>query len=158
MKIITAELDHIPEIISLNKQFKEIFEKTQGESFPITKYESENWIENQIISNSFYTAINKANKVLGAMCLFMNCLGVQGEAYIETLAISPRYHKKGIGKKLVNSAIKISNKNKQEILIVESFCFFNAADFYKKCGFTQESKLEVISGQKFYTFSMDLKN
>jgi len=57
---------------------------------------------------------------------------------VRTMFVNPKYHKRGIGKKLLENIEKIAKKRKIKKLKVGSTIF--AERFYKKCGFKRVKK------------------
>jgi len=153
MKIVKATKNDLDAIIALNRQFREVFE-SNGLEMPISKYESKDWVLEEIKACSQY--ITKDNSaVLGVMCFYPQQEN-ETEAYIETLATKSDKHHQGVGRKLINFAKTKSRQEGRTILIVESFCIYDVKDFYIKCGFTLEPELDEYNGHKFYKFSMRL--
>ncbi len=62
---------------------------------------------------------------------------------IEQIAVKEGKHKKGIGKKLMDAAIEIFNKEQGDNLVLDVWSFNqNAIDFYKHLGF-KEMKIKM---------------
>lgn len=73
---------------------------------------------------------------------------------IKKLHVNPDYHRRGIGKKLVNKIIKIAKNQNLKKIIVESS--LGAEKFYNKCGFKKIMEVtKSINGVKFKLILME---
>jgi len=147
MKIIPATMQNLDEIFSINQELTP--------PIPISPYPWNKiyWIQKQVREGSFVIA--KKRIIYGAMCLF-HALEDSEESYIETIAIRKDKQRGGVGRSLVEFAAQQAREKGKKKLIVESFCFWNAKDFYLKCGFKLAPELGSYRGQPAYSFSMTL--
>jgi len=70
-----------------------------------------------------------------------NCIvGIMGlqNNEIRTSYVNPRYHRKGVGKRLLNHLENISKKKYKKLIVHSSE---PAIEFYKKCGFKKVKKV-----------------
>lgn len=85
-------------------------------------------------------------------------LGIRDINHISLLFVIKEYHKKGIGKLLIDFAKGyceglLADKDKKTITVNSSPY---AVEFYKKCGFKETSKEEVVDGIKFTKMYCDI--
>ena len=153
MKIISATTSNLNRIITLHKQL----------SLPNPPndyvWDKPSWIKQEIEERNFWTLkIRNRNRnyTQGAICLQLDFLEDPDEAYIASLVIDPNYHKKGLGKKLVEFAKTRAKKAGKRLLTVESLCKYHATGFYKKCGFRCSPKTGYYHGYPFFSFYMKL--
>ena len=93
----------------------------------------------------YYVAVEKG-KVLGVN-------GIE-KSMIKTMFVNPKYHKKGIGKKLIENIENVARKRKIKKLKVGSTTF--AEKFYKKCGYKRIKKDKwEHNGVKFNVIVME---
>jgi N-acetylglutamate synthase-like GNAT family acetyltransferase len=143
MKIYKAKKEDISKISYIYKAF------TENGKLGFRYYSSVIYLRS-VIEEKNCIVIKENNHILGAMCLKYDCSVCE----IETLAISKKERNKGLGRKLVDYAIKCSKNKKCKLLKVGSFKRFNVRNFYIKCGFT-ECKFDKI--ENCYVFEKNLK-
>lgn len=88
--------------------------------------------------NRIYIVAVKGKRIIGIAGLEEND--------VKSFFVNPSFHKKGIGKLLINEIEKIAKSRNLKKLIVNSS--FNAQGFYEKCGFKKvrkfSNKIETI--------------
>ncbi len=79
--------------------------------------------------------------------------GLQGNE-VRTFYVNPIYHRKGIGRKLIEHVEKLARKKGIKKLVVRSSLY--AEGFYKKCGFRRIKKiLSNLNNMKFHEILME---
>jgi|GEM_PF-5642936 len=147
MQIIQAGMEHCDNLLELNK--------TLHLDIPKFKWDTGEYITEEISKGGCYIAkdtIRGKDKFLGSIS--MKSYGNKG--CIDKLIVDKNYQGKGVGKSLVNFAIDWSKARGKNELLIESFCQYNVAGFYKNCGFEQDKGLIYYQGTPFYCFSMKI--
>jgi N-acetylglutamate synthase-like GNAT family acetyltransferase len=132
-------------IIKAQDVLKGIYPKKVREDF-IKKQTPANIIKKSK-KRDFYVAV-EGNKILGV-------IGIKKDE-VKTVFVNPRYHKRGIARKLMNKIISIAKKRKIKKLWAGSTPY--AEDFYKKMGFKRLRKVRwSINNRKFNIIKMEKK-
>ncbi len=84
-----------------------------------------------------YWVCEYKNKVVGACSLHV--IGWQGLAEIKSLVVDRRYHRKGIGKDLVEACIEEARNLQAKSVFALTF----VPNFFKKCGFKKIDKKKL---------------
>ncbi len=75
---------------------------------------------------------------------------------LRTMFVHPKYHKKGVGKKLVRKIESVARKKGLKKLKTDSTPY--AEPFYRKCGFRKVKKVRVrYRGFRYYIVRMEKK-
>jgi GNAT superfamily N-acetyltransferase len=147
INIIKAGMEHLDYLLELNK--------TLHLDIPKFEWDTKDYITEEISKGRCYIAkdtIRGKDKFVGSIS--MTSYGKTGG--INKLMVDKSYQGKGIGKSLVNFAIDWSKARGKNELLVESFCQYNVAEFYKNCGFEQDKGLIYYHGTPFYCFTMKI--
>jgi len=176
MKVKLARQRDVSKIVAIYRQFEDAFIE-RGLVMPIPKYyNGADWTSQGVrVKNQF--VLRNGCGIFGAMCYYHSvenipesvddgdyeicdncvvCEAALDEAYIEALAIRKGHHGKGLGRILVDSAIRRARRAQMPVLNVESFCIYDTRGFYEKCGFELIDDGEDYEGHKYYSFSMKL--
>jgi len=109
------------------------------------------------LKNRYIICAKNNGKVIGF------CAAGKEENYneVRALYLLPQWHKKGIGKKLVENVLQWLGKDKKIILKVAEYNE-NAIGFYKKCGFVENGNKDrtrtLPSGKIIPEIEMENKN
>jgi N-acetylglutamate synthase-like GNAT family acetyltransferase len=141
MEIRQANESDLQEIVNLNREFHL--------NIPNFRWDDSTWIASQIKKKNYFV-LNEGNQIWGAECLVEkdSCL------YIETIAVKTQMQKKGVGRNLVNFAMKKAKALGYRKLAVDSFFDYKLDDFYKKVGFLKSIKAPEYEGHKYNHYFM----
>jgi N-acetylglutamate synthase-like GNAT family acetyltransferase len=143
MKIIKAGPEHIEDILQLNSLLHL--------DIPNFHWDTKEYISAAIQN---YYIMEEDKKILGAINIRLN----KPEKYIaiETLTVSPDAQRKGVGRQLIEFTKEYAKSQNIHKLNVESFCEYDADDFYKKCGFTEDEDFGFFNCHPYYIYSMNI--
>ncbi len=102
---------------------------------------SKTWVKNR----DFYGAFDNKNKILGV-------IAIKDITHIALFFVDGKYHRKGIGRKLLN---KVELLNDKGFLTVNSSPYAHIV--YKHLGFKDTDKEQCINGLKFIPMRKELK-
>jgi ribosomal protein S18 acetylase RimI-like enzyme len=138
MEFLTGNRNDLKGIIELYKQLND-----SNSAFFNTDTANEIW--NKIETNNIKYYLAKDNgKIIGSLyiCIIPN-LTFNGKSigYIENVIIDKNYRRKGIGKKLMETAISYAKENNCYKVVLQSETKrTDAHKFYEKTGFNGKSK------------------
>lgn len=79
-------------------------------------------------------------------------------AYIRLVGVAPGYEGKGIGRRLTQLCIDHAKKAGEEILVLHTSEFQNAArHIYESMGFVKLKELDPFYGKRYWLYTLDLK-
>lgn len=106
----------------------------------------------------FYIAKDENNKVLGFFSV-EHFYGSENKTKLHKIYILPENQGKGIGKLMIDQAVKLAKKNNSESLILNVNRYNSAFQFYEKLGFSiiQTIDLEIGNGYLMEDYVMELK-
>ena len=97
MKILEATEGDIEDILLLNSQLIEPFEKN-GLAIPFSDYFNADWVLRGINGGNQFV-LKDYSKVVGAMCMHLSMQNMpENEAYIESLAVGRIIKRKALGR------------------------------------------------------------
>lgn len=97
---------------------------------PDFKWDQKEWISEEIRNGNFFV-LRQNGLVCGAICLIPK----EGQLTIETIAVDKEKQRIGFGRKLIEFAFNNARKGNMTKVGVGSFIYYEAKDFYLKCGF-----------------------
>ncbi len=143
MEIIKASEKDIEVIFSLNQLLHVEASEFKGNTYDFVEQE---------VANGNYCVVKDRGKVVAAFCISPRSEGV----YLETIAISEAYQRKGIGSTLIEHAKKVTKDHGFDKLFVDTYCQYSADDFYTKCGFKKIPTMGKYKGKPYHKFLMEL--
>ncbi len=143
MDIVRASAQDIEVILSLNRLLNVEASEFKGNTCDFVKQE--------VDKGNYYVVKHRGN-VVAAACISPRDEGV----YLETIAISEAYQKKGIGSELIEHAKKVTKEHGCDKLLVDTFCQYSADAFYAKCGFKKVPTMAKYKGKPYHKFLMKL--
>lgn len=97
--------------------------------------------------NPDYYVLESENKIIGISGLYYDYEDPKDVLWMDYFAVSPKFQRRGYGKKMLNNLEKICEKKKIKML-----CVFTdkdgAINFYKKNGFKIYGKIENYYGNR----------
>ena len=142
-EIVKASTQDIEAIVSLNQLLKVDVPEFKGNTYDFVQQE---------VANGHYFVVKDRGKVAGAACISPRDEGV----YLETLAISEAYQRKGIGSALIEHAKKVTKDKGFDKLLVDTYNQYSADVFYTKCGFKKIPTMAKYKGKPYHKFLMKL--
>jgi GNAT superfamily N-acetyltransferase len=137
IKYTTAQKEHLPMILELYKQLN-----TDEEPIDINAA-NELWEKINQNNIKYFIAIEN-NKVISScyLSIIPNLTrGGKSIGFLENVITDKNYRQKGIGKALINMAIKHGKENNcYKIILQSGFARKENHIFYEKCGFDGDSK------------------
>jgi N-acetylglutamate synthase-like GNAT family acetyltransferase len=143
MEIVRASAQDIEVILSLNQLLHVEASEFKGNTYDFVEQE---------VANGNYCVVKDRGKVVAAACIAPRDEGV----YLETIAISEAYQRKGIGSELIEYAKKVTRDQGCDKLLVDTYCQYSADDFYAKCGFKKIPTFAKYKGKPYHKFLMEL--
>lgn len=139
MEIVKASEQDIDVILSLNQLLHVEASEFKGNTRDFVKQE---------VTNGNYFVVKDRGKVVAAACIAPR----DEVVYLETLAVSEGYQKKGIGSELIEHAKKVTKALGFDQLIVETYRQYSADGFYAKCGFKKIPTMAEYKGKPYSRF------
>jgi predicted N-acetyltransferase YhbS len=102
-----------------------------------------------LFSNQDYKifTVNCGGEVIGTLVCFL-CINLSGRGrdymIIDNVIVRKDFHRKGIGKDLIDIAIKYARAKNCFKIIIVSNNRFKSGGFYKKCGFENKTSKVYI--------------
>jgi N-acetylglutamate synthase-like GNAT family acetyltransferase len=143
MEIVRASVQDIEVILSLNQLLHVEAKEFKGNAYDFVKQE---------VAKGNYFVVKDGGTVVAAACISPRDEGV----YLETIAISEAYQKKGIGSELIEHAKKVTKDHGFDKLFVDTYCQYSADDFYTKCGFKKIPTMGKYKGKPYHKFLLEL--
>jgi N-acetylglutamate synthase-like GNAT family acetyltransferase len=143
MEIVRASVQDIEVILSLNQLLNVEAKEFKGNAYDFVKQE---------VAKGNYFVVKDGGTVVAAACISPRDEGV----YLETIAISEAYQKKGIGSELIEHAKKVTKDHGFDKLFVDTYCQYSADDFYTKCGFKKIPTMGKYKGKPYHKFLLEL--
>ncbi len=139
MEIVKGSEQDIDVILSLNQLLHVEASEFKGNTRDFVKQE---------VANGNYFVVKDGGKVIAAACIAPRDEGV----YLETLAVSEAYQRKGIGSELIEHAKKVTKELGFNKLIVDTYRQYSADGFYAKCGFKKIPTMAEYKGKPYSRF------
>ena len=144
----------LQEIANLIRETFRKFNSKEGNKKGIKKYldyydtrKNINKIKQTFSKNTIFFVIKKKNKIIGL---------IRGRKNkIENLFVKGEYHKRGIGKKLVEKFEKEAKKQKSKEIMIRASLY--SVPFYKKMGYKKTTGMRNIKGIKIQPMKKRLK-
>jgi GNAT superfamily N-acetyltransferase len=143
MEIVKASEQDIETILSLNQLLHVEASEFKGNTYDFVKCE---------VDAGNYFVVKDREKVIAAVCVSPRDEGM----YLETIAISEEYQRKGIGSDLIEHAKKVTQDHGSDKLLVDTYCQYSADVFYTKCGFRKMPTWAKYKGKPYHKFVMEL--
>ena len=143
LEIVKASEQDINAIFTLNQLLKVEASEFRGNTYDFVEQE---------VGNGNYFVVKDSGKVVAAACISPRDDGV----YLETIAISEAYQRKGIGSKLIEYAKKITKDYGFDKLLLDTYRQYSADAFYIKCGFKKIPTWAEYKGKPYHKFLIEL--
>ena len=124
-------------IYELAIEFVESVKDGEGIAKDVVHQNSRNALTNP---NSYILVAETEGKVIGFISFMTRKTIIHSGlcGLIDELVVSKRYHRKGVGKELINTVVKECRKLRCcEVELSTEFTNVNAREFYKHCGFEE---------------------
>jgi len=123
---------------SISKEVLEAMEKLIPQLCPDCEVPSREYLEEIIHSNTSFLFLAGDHGIIGSLTLIINQIPTCRKAWIEDVVVDKNHREKGIGKKLIESAIEFAkHKGISKIDLTSRPERFIANELYLKLGFNK---------------------